>query len=264
MIEEATQTVMEDTKKLIDKRAFLVGKTVYLRPPDSQKDVLSGDWFSWFNDKATTRYINQGAWPNTIEKQTAYVEALKHDRTRLVLCIVDRRTQRHRGVVSFSSIDLLNRRAQIAIVMGAKRYPPEAPIEAMALMTQHAFDRLNLLKLNAGQCEELWKWINILELIGYRIEGYTEVCLLRDGRSHHGVYTGITAERFYRLKQERGGRLLPDDIQGLLRRRRKENLVQKAKAVWLGLYGEQRPEESLAGSSPYPEASDLADAVEGA
>ena len=76
------------------------------------------------------------------------------------------------------------------------------PSKAMALLTEPGFTRLPLHKLAAGHSAGLWKWVNTLELIGYRIEGYIEAIMLRDGHIHDGVHTGITAERFYKLKDE--------------------------------------------------------------
>lgn len=219
-----------------DKSAFLIGRTVYLRPPNIEKDVLYGDWFTWFNDKDTTRFLGQGIWPNTIEKQLAYVESLRNDPTKVLLCIIDRETDKHIGVVSFSDIDLFNRKANISIVLGEKDRPNEASIEAMALMTEYGFDRSNLLKINAGQSEGLWKWVNVLELLGYRIEGYIESFMVRDGVVQNGVHTGITAERFYGLRRERGGSIMPESIKAFLKRRRKENVVEKVKEVLLALY----------------------------
>ena len=225
-----------------DHSAFLIGRTVYLRPPDLEKDVRSGAWFTWFNDKATTQYLpSQGIWPNTLEKQVAYVESLKEDRARLSLCIIDRQTEKHIGVISLYNIDLVVRRANISIVIGAKQHAPEAPLESMALMTEHAFDRLNLLKVDAGQDEALWKWINTLELIGYRLEGYTESYTVRDGATRNGVFTGVTAARFYALRRARGGEMLPADLRGLLRTRRTENMVLRAKAGLAALYEQAAP-----------------------
>lgn len=213
----------------INFSAFLTGKYVYLRPPDIEKDVINGKWFSWLNDKKITRCLGQGVYPNTIEKQIEFVESLKKDTSKVVLCVIDKSNNKHIGVVDISDIDLLNRKATISVFIGEKQSPPEAALEALALMTEYGFDRLNLNKLNAGQCEGLWRWVNKIELIGYRIEGYTESMLIRDGKIHDGFYTGITAERFYKLRSERNGNICTEDINNLASRARKENLAEKIK-----------------------------------
>lgn len=223
-------------KKSIDEEAFLEGMTVYLRSPDLEKDVLNGRWFAWFNDKQVTKYLGQGAYPNTRAKQIEFVEGLKHDKTRVVLCIIVKSTQQHIGVISLNNIDLLNRKAEISIVMGENRYPVEAALESMALMTEYGFERLNLNKIDAGQAEGLWKWVNTLALIGYRIEGYQEAILIRDGKVHNGAHTGITAERFYKLRAERGGNICTDNLFELLAKRQKENVMEKIRLYLNDLY----------------------------
>lgn len=226
---------MENVKT--DVTSFLEGKYVYLRPPDIQKDVLDGPWFSWFNDKDVTKYLGQGVFPNTVEKQADFVRSLKTDTSRIVLCIIEKVPERHIGVISLHNINLLDKKAVISIVMGEKKYAPEAPLEAMALLTEHGFDRLNLNKIDAGQSIELWKWVNTIGLIGYRIEGYIESIMVRDGKVHDGVHTGITAERFYRLREERNGNICTENLLGLLRTRRRDNVPQTIKALLDGVYG---------------------------
>jgi RimJ/RimL family protein N-acetyltransferase len=207
-------------KKLL---TFLTGELVYLRTPDVQKDVIDGKWHSWFNDKTVTKYLDQGVYPNTVEKQLDFVVSLKNDKSKVLLCIVDKSNDNHIGVISFHGIDMVNRRATISIVMGEKNYPAGAPLEAMALMIEYGFDRLNLNKIWAGQAVELWKWVNLLELIGFRIEGYSEALYIRDGKTHDAVWTGVTAERFYRTRKERDGNICSGNILELMKKRRKDN-----------------------------------------
>lgn len=225
-----------NSENKIDVEAFLVGEYVYLRPPMIEKDVINGRWFTWFNDKEVTKYLGQGIFPNTVDKQIEFVESLKKDSSKIVLCIIDKVNNKHIGVISLSMIDLFNRKASIAIVIGEKKYPPAAPLEAMALMTEYGFDRLNLNKIWAGQVIDLWKWLNTLELIGYRIEGYGEAAMIRDGKIYDAVWTGVTAERFYGLRKERRGKICTDSILDLLHGRRKENLTEKIKAFFADLY----------------------------
>lgn len=227
---------MGRTQNENDINVFLAGEYVYLRPPDIEKDVKNGKWFSWFNDKKTTRFLAQGVFPNTIDKQINFVESLKTDSNRVLLCIISKENQKHVGVISLYNIDLINRKADISIVMGERKYPPAASLEAMALMTEYGFDRLNLNKIDSGQCEDLWLWVNALELIGYKIEGYLDSVMIRDGRIYNGVHTGITAERFYKIRKARKGNICGNDIAELLRERNKGNKVDKIRKFFGEIY----------------------------
>jgi [ribosomal protein S5]-alanine N-acetyltransferase len=220
----------------MDENAFLSGKTVVLRPPNLETDVYQGNWFKWFNNKRTTRYLGMGVFPNTRDKQVEFVESLRYREDKLVLCIIAKRTNKLIGVISFSDIDLLNRRANISLVLGEMKYPIGAPLEAMALMTEHGFDRLNLIKIECGQSVELWKWVNSISLLGYKLEGYREAAFIRDGVIHDAVLTGITANRFYRLREKRGGAICAGDIGELQRQRPKQNMVDEFKQRLSDLY----------------------------
>ncbi len=60
--------------------------------------------------------------------------------------------------------------------------------------------------------------------------------MIRDGTIYDGVNTGITSERFYKLRNERGGKICTDNITKLLCRRRKDNLIDKVKLFFEKLY----------------------------
>lgn len=215
---------------------FLSGKYVYLRPPDIEKDVYNGKWTYWFNDRNVTRYIRHGVFPNTIEKQAEFVRSAMSDNSKVLLCIIDRSNNTHMGVISFIGIDLINRKAEIGIVIGEKEYPPAAPLEAMALMTEYGFERLNLNKINAGQCTELWPWVNSLELIGYKIEGYGRGTLIKNGRIYDQFHTGITADDYFKLKKERKNKLATSDPAKLLALLSKEDKTEEIKRFFESMY----------------------------
>lgn len=107
----------------------------------------------------------------------------------------------------------------------------------MALLTQHAFDRLNLDKIYAGQHEKLWKWVNTLELIGYKIEGYREKFGRRNCKPYGVVLTGVEVDNFNELRSVRDGKILGDDIYSLMKSRSKKNkvfdLAQYLKSLYL-------------------------------
>ena len=212
-----------------DSDAFLSGETVYLRLPDINQDVMRGEWHTWFNDPAITRYLVHGVFPVSREQQAEFVRQSLENRATLLLTIVEKATHRHGGVISLKDIDLLNRRAEIGIVMG-RRSAPGAALEAMSLVLQHAFERMNLSKVYAGQHEALWKWINQLELIGFELEGYRSQFGCRNGTSYGVVYTAASAERYFELKRARGGNLLGNSMEELLRLRRRENVVEMMRA----------------------------------
>lgn len=221
--------------KAVPADAFLVGTLVYLRRPDVERDVLQGHWHEWFNDQTTTLYLEHGVFPIDRERQADFVRGELANPSSLLLAIIDRRDDAHVGIVSLKSINLLQRRAEIAIVMG-RDVSPGAALEAMALMTKHGFDRVGLNKIYAGQHESLWKWVNTLATIGYRIEGLREGYGYRNGKPWSALITGIQADEFYALQAQRGGDILGGDPRALALSRSKKNKVVALRAL-LGQLG---------------------------
>jgi RimJ/RimL family protein N-acetyltransferase len=209
------------------QKAFLSGNIVALRKPDLEIDIMQGDWHEWFNDYETTQYLVHGLVPVSREDEYEIVKRNLNRSDSLILTISDIQTGCNLGVISLTSIDHINRRAEIAIVMGKRSTRVGTAIEAMALLTQHAFDRLNLDKIYAGQHEALWKWVNTLELIGYQIEGYRKSFGRRNCKSYGIVLTGVTSDKFNDLRQQRNGDILGDDVITLLKKRCKTNRIPK-------------------------------------
>jgi ribosomal-protein-alanine N-acetyltransferase len=206
-------------------RAFLKGRLISLRLPSVEKDVLNGVWHDWFNDYRITEYLEHGAYPISREQQADFVTDLMRKKNALALAIDDNETSKHVGVISLKSIDHFQAKAEIAIVMGGKSRFGSA-LEAMALLTDHAFSRLNLNKLYAGQHEDLWKWVNTLALVGYRIEGYRDFWGRRNGRNYGVVITGIDSETYFNLKADRGGDILMGDPGALAKTRSGVNFTK--------------------------------------
>lgn len=214
---------------------FLSGITVGLREPDIENDILNGEWHTWFNDPAVTKFLVHGVFPVSRDKQISYISNELEKSSSLIFSIIHIESNKHIGVVSLKNIDLVNRTAEIGIVMGPYRIPGAPAIEAMTLLMKHAFDRLNLDLLYAGQHEGLWKWVNTLSTIGFKIDGFRANAGVRDNKSY-GVYlTSVKAEDFNTLEKQRNGKILGDSVDSILKKRprnnQKENILTFLKAV---------------------------------
>lgn len=207
--------------------AFLVGETVYLRVPDLERDIENGQWHNWFNDYGNTRFISHGVFPVDRGGQLAYVKAALADRSVLLLCIVNKTSRAHEGVISLRQIDFMNRVAEIGIVTApGNKLGGAGAFEAMALMIKHAFSRLNLDLLYAGQHEGLWKWVNSLSMLGFQIDGIRSHAGVRDRRSYQTFLTSVSANVFFELEAARGGNILSPSPLSVLKERPKSNPME--------------------------------------
>jgi RimJ/RimL family protein N-acetyltransferase len=188
---------------------FIEGTFIDLCVPDIERDIVNGNWHNWFNNKETTRYLYHGVFPNTREAQRNFISSEVENPNNLILTIVSKSPESSLlGVVSLKHINLLHGNAEIAIVLGDKR--PMAAIEAMALMTAHGFEQLNLNKIYAGQHEELAPWVYVLMTIGYKIEGLKMAEFNKNGKLSAIILTGITRTDYFLLKDKRGGSIFTD------------------------------------------------------
>lgn len=218
-----------------DEDIFLRGDIVSLRQPDIARDVLAGHWHSWFNDPVTTQYLVHGAHPVNREQQAAYIAGEIADPSSLLLVVIDNETARHIGVVCLKSINHYLRSAVLSIVFG-DRTVKGAALESVALLTKHAFDRLNLQRLAGGQHVDLWQWANSLELIGYQLDGYHQHYGVRNGKKYDVASYSVTSERFYRLQEARGGNICTPSITDLMKTRHTENRTERMREFFSALY----------------------------
>ena len=218
---------------------FLSGGSVFLRMPNIESDIIHGRWHEWFNDSEITKYLVHGVYP--IDK-SGEAELIKEEMKRassLILCVIEKEKNKHIGVISLKNIDLINRTAEISIVMGPNQNSIAA-IEAMSLLMRHAFDRLNLSLLYSGQHEALWKWVNTLSLIGFGIDGFRKQAGFRKGKSYGILHTSVSSEDFYELQRLRNGNILTDNPIQLLRSRKKTNPLVELEAAIDGFNREWR------------------------
>jgi RimJ/RimL family protein N-acetyltransferase len=219
----STDCLCADEERSFDDDEFLVGPSVYLRSPSIDQDVLSGKWHSWFNDAENTKFLTHGVFPVKKEDQVAIVQTEMNRTSTLLLCIISKVKKCHIGVISLKNIDLINRTAEIGIVMAPNKIGGTPAFEAMALLIKHAFYRLNLDLLYAGQHEGLWKWVNSLSQLGFKIDGFRCFAGRRD-RNPYGIFhTSVTAEDFRKLECERGGGILQPSSLAVLRQRPRHN-----------------------------------------
>ena len=182
----------------------IVGQSIYLRPP-SLKDAAEGPWYSWFNDPDTTQFTQHGGLINTRESQIEFFETAMDDESRLLYAICDRKTTKMVGITSIQSIDLKDREAEIAIMIGEKsHWRRGVSIEAWGLLVQHAFENLPLDRIYAGSHEGLRRWVESLSTIGFEIDSTTPDGFVKDGQLVGTILYSCLRSKFEELKLKHG------------------------------------------------------------
>lgn len=169
---------------------FLVGERIYLRRVE--KLDLEGNYFQWLNDQEVTRWMQNGIFPNSAESMLEYYQYMAGSRSDMNLAIVLKEADRHIGNISLSAINQLFRSADIGILIGEKDVWGQGyGSEAIALLSGHAFQRINLNRLGAGAVEENAGSIRAFEKAGFVREGVARQAYFCEGQYRDCVYLGL-------------------------------------------------------------------------
>ncbi|PIY07970.1 MAG: hypothetical protein COZ18_14695 [Flexibacter sp. CG_4_10_14_3_um_filter_32_15] len=211
-------------------KPFIEGESVDLCIPD-ENFARNSTWYSWFNDFKVTRFLEQGIFPNTVDKQVEFYKDLDKN-NRLSLIISDKKC--YVGTVSLSNIDLYKRTADIAILLGetsTSSFSDVVALEAMALLTSHGFLRIGLVSIHAGQHAKLIKWQRKLELLGYRADSFKQGEFKKGNEIADAVSISITKQDFELLLSKRDNRLWDsaDKMRARLSNLPKEAFISKLK-----------------------------------
>ena len=186
---------------------FIEGETIDLCVP-SRLAIERDGWADWFNNLENIRFLDHGVFPNFIEDQYEFLSSLR-DRSRLALLIKPKEMDNVIGIVSLSTIKWVSRSAQIAIVIGKRDEFTRGKfyaLEAMARMTEHAFETLGLDRLYAGQAYPgLKKWTKHLELLGYRTEAVMRKAFSKGRMVTDVVMISCLYETYQEIKNLRNG-----------------------------------------------------------
>jgi [ribosomal protein S5]-alanine N-acetyltransferase len=143
-----------------------------------------GKWYEWFSDEELTKYMSDRYWPNSKESQLEFYNSLINNKSRLALSVVIKSNDEHVGVISLSGINWVHRYADIALLIGEKKYN-KGPVatEAFALMLKVAFVRLNLLNVISAYCKSNKKSEALHRLFKFKQIGVYEKFLCINGVS---------------------------------------------------------------------------------
>lgn len=157
---------MAETKR----QHFIEGTRIFLREVRAE-DVNEG-YYQWMNDDDVTRYTESRFYPYSKEQLCNYVTALDGRTDSVFLAIVEKSSQQHIGNIKLGNINWIHRRADIGIIIGDKQYWGKGyGSEAICLLSDYAFQKLNLHKVWAGCYIDNIASIKAFEKAGFEREG---------------------------------------------------------------------------------------------
>ena len=144
------------------KNSFITGSSIYLRPANIID--AKGDWYKWLNDPEVTKFLTNQFWPNTKEKQINFVKQSINSKERLLFSICLKKNDKHIGQCSLSGINWVHRYADIALLIGNKKFRKSLyTLEVYKLLFEIVFNRLNLQNLKSATANPVVKKIHQLQ-----------------------------------------------------------------------------------------------------
>lgn len=178
--------------------------------PFTKKDA-SDRYRSWFYDPETTKYNSHGLFPYTHEQAKAFIKDIKGSTTKIVWAIIQKtefekiknrpfalseseiKERRdvgvHVGNISLQSINLHNRSAELAIVIGeASARGKGYGLQACQLVLNHGFNKIGLNRIWTGTAATNIPMQKICEKLSMKQEG-----VFREGMFLNGEYVDVYA-----------------------------------------------------------------------
>ena len=191
-------------------RPYIIGKKLYLR--GIEKEDLSGNMSQWPNDPEITYYMVMGAVPNsgviycswnTLEEE---YEQLRNSEKDVVFAIVDKESDNMMGIIGLYGISWIPRLAELRIVIGEKDYWGKGyGTEAIKLVVDYAFDKLNLNNVYLGVNAEHKRAIKAYKNAGFVEEGILRKVQYRNSRYYDAVRMSILREEYYAKREDKEG-----------------------------------------------------------
>ena len=181
---------------------FISGESIDLCIP-TKEFSLKSNWYSWFNDSNNTKYLDQGMYPNTREEQMKF---LTNSKNRFILMISLKNRFEYIGTVSLSKINFLKKSCFFSIVKDMKKNtvsPTLSSLESVALITEHAFEKMGMKIITGGIHRKLKKWQNQMELLGYKLEGIHKNQFVKGNMIDDTASISCSYEDYLYLKKKR-------------------------------------------------------------
>jgi [ribosomal protein S5]-alanine N-acetyltransferase len=170
---------------------ILNGEGIFLRRLGAAD--VGARYVQWLADPLVTDALEVRFEPQTKESIVSFVESMNEGNTNLLLGMFLKENKLHIGNIKVGPINWHHRTADVGLVIGERScWGKGYATAAITLVTNYAFDELNLHKLSAGCYEG-----NVGSAKAFLRAGYLE----QGRRISHFLYNGryVDSLEFYKL-----------------------------------------------------------------
>jgi RimJ/RimL family protein N-acetyltransferase len=176
---------------------FIKGERVILEPLD--ENHLGTEYKQWLNDPEINRFTSRSSYPLNLAACKDYVQSCQ-SAERIVLAISiefpgQPHFKIHIGNISLQKINLINRTAELAILIG-ERQGEGYGLEAAKLVCAHGFNQLGLNRIYCGTHAENIGMQKLALKLGMQEEGRSRKALFKNGEFADVIHYGMLQEDF--------------------------------------------------------------------
>jgi len=159
----------------------LESKNISLRPLTLED--AEENYPHWFNDKEVTKYNSHGDIHYTKEMAIEYITSVTGKDTIKVFAIILKENNQHIGNISLQNIDIKNRSAEFAILIGeTQTYSKGIGFEASSLILKYGFNDLNLHRIYCGTSSKNISMQKLALKLGMHQEGIKRDAMLKNSQ----------------------------------------------------------------------------------
>lgn len=174
---------------------FLTGKNIYLRHIDESD--LNENYQQWFNNEEVCKFNSHHRFPNYRQDMGNYYNEVIKSKNNLILAIIFNKNDEHIGNISLQDINYIDKTAELAIIIGNKKYWGKGlGKEAAELIINHGFNELNLNRIYCGTLMDNIGMQKIAEAVGFKKEGVRRQCIYKDGVYKDGIDYGLLKSEY--------------------------------------------------------------------
>jgi RimJ/RimL family protein N-acetyltransferase len=173
--------------RLITER--LVLKSTSKETIDFLVNERGSDYYEWMGNELVNEFNSHGLFPQSQKELDNFFDRCENDKSLLSFCMIDRKTSNHIGMVSLQRIDLINRSAEFAIIIGAIDYWGKGyATEALKILLRFGFLKLGLNRIWSATAEVNHGMLNVFKKVNMKHEG-----TYREGQFLNGKFENTMA-----------------------------------------------------------------------
>ena len=169
----------------------------------NEEHVWNSSWYGWFNNLESTKGTEHHRFPNTRALQLKFFqEEVTGRKDNLILGITELDEGKLVGVISLSSINYVDRKANIAIMIGEEKYRSVSiALDAHKMLIAHGFDELNLHRICGGTIAKEWAEV-LCRSLGFSLEGVLVKDQYKNGEYRDVYQFALLRDKYVALKEE--------------------------------------------------------------